>query len=378
MNRSFGYKGLALSVISVTLALTPSLLAQKKTTSHSRTASSTTLRYPYQHGYHTGYDDGFIKGRSDFHDGSPRDFAGSDAYQRADRSYRESMGSIGEYQEGYRIGFELGYNDGYYGRPKSPAVPVHLAKVVAPPPAPVASATIPQSGPQSGPQSAPQSEPVQQPPATASQDTPQPPQVDQRDSGSRGRMTVPTSGSRRPMVVPDGLAMKVRLTSPISTRTNQQGDRFTAVVLDPSDYAEAELSGHIGKLTRSGKATGKTEMALVFDTIRLRDGRTGRFSAQVERVYQSESVKTVDAEGNIETSDQTRDTAIRGAGAGALGAIIGGIAGGGKGAAIGGIVGATIGAGSVLLQNGKDLILDPGTEMLIRSTGPSSRASESQ
>jgi outer membrane lipoprotein SlyB len=158
--------------------------------------------------------------------------------------------------------------------------------------------------------------------------------------------------------------MKIRLTSPISTRTNQQGDRFTAVVLDPSDYAEAELTGHIGKLTRSGKATGKTEMALVFDTIRLRDGRTGRFSAQVERVYQSESVKTVDTEGNIESSDQTKDTAIRGAGAGALGAIIGGIAGGGKEQRLA-IVGATMGAGSVLLQNGKDLILDPGTEMLI-------------
>ena len=89
------------------------------------------------------------------------------------------------------------------------------------------------------------------------------------------------------MVVPDGLSIRIRLTSPISTRTNQQGDRFTAVVLDPSDYADAEVSGHIGKLTRSGKATGKTEMALVFDTIRLRDGRTGRFSAQIERVYQS-------------------------------------------------------------------------------------------
>jgi hypothetical protein len=37
-----------------------------------------------------------------------------------------------------------------------------------------------------------------------------------------------------------------------------------------------------------------------------------------------------------------------------------------------------VGAGSVLLQNGKDLVLDPGTEMLIRSTGPSSRLSEGQ
>jgi hypothetical protein len=382
MNRSFGYKGLALSVISFTLLLTPSLFAQKTATSHSRSATPTTLRYPYQHGYHSGYDDGFIRGRSDFHDGKPRDFAGSDAYQRADRSYQEKMGSIGEYQEGYRIGFELGYNDGYYGRPKSPAVPVHLAKVIAPPPAPVASASTPQSPPAPQPTatvpdtntSVSGNGTNDRPVLGRTQDSSQ---AEQRDSGSRGRPTIPASSSRRPMVVPDGLSMRIRLTSPISTRTNQQGDRFTAVVLDPSDYADAEVSGHIGKLTRSGKATGKTEMALVFDTIRLRDGRTGRFSAQIERVYQSETVKTVDAEGNIETSDQTKDTAIRGAGAGALGAIIGGIAGGGKGAAIGGIVGATVGAGSVLLQNGKDLILDPGTEILIRTTGPA-RASEAQ
>lgn len=164
--------------------------------------------------------------------------------------------------------------------------------------------------------------------------------------------------------------MKIRLSSQISTKTNREGDRFTAVVLDPSDYADAVVEGHIAKLNRSGKATGKTELALAFDSITLRDGRGGRFAAQVEKVYQSETVKTVDEEGNVETSSRTKDTATRSVGGAALGAIIGGIAGGGKGAAIGAAIGAGVGAGSVFIQGGKELVLDPGTEILIRTAAP--------
>jgi hypothetical protein len=164
--------------------------------------------------------------------------------------------------------------------------------------------------------------------------------------------------------------MKIRLNTEISTKTNREGDKFTAVVLDPSDYAEAVIEGHIAALNKSGKATGKTEMSLAFDTILLRDGRGSRFAGQVERVYQSETVKTVDEEGNVETSSRTKDTATRTAGGAVLGAIIGGIAGGGKGAAIGAVVGGGVGAGSVFVQGGKDLVLEPGTEILIRSAAP--------
>jgi outer membrane lipoprotein SlyB len=164
--------------------------------------------------------------------------------------------------------------------------------------------------------------------------------------------------------------MKLRLNDQISTKTNREGDRFTAVVLDPSDYADAIVEGHIAKLTTSGKASGKTEMALAFDTIRLRDGRSGRMAAQVEKVYQSEKVKTVDEEGNVESGSRTKDTATRGVGGAALGAIIGGIAGGGKGAAIGAVIGGGVGVGSVYVEGGKDLVLEPGTEVLIRTAAP--------
>jgi outer membrane lipoprotein SlyB len=171
--------------------------------------------------------------------------------------------------------------------------------------------------------------------------------------------------------------MKIRLNSRISTKDNREGDQFTATVLDPSTYADAEVLGHIAKLKRSGSATGKTELSLAFDEIRFSDGRTMALDAQVEKVYESEKVSTVDDEGNVESSNRTKDTTIRTGGGAALGAIIGAIAGGGKGAAIGAVIGAGVGAGSVYIEGGKVLTLEPGTEMLIR-TAASERSSSSR
>jgi hypothetical protein len=299
-----------------------------------------TYRYAYQHGYRSGYEDGFTKGKSDFNESQPREFSSSDAFNRADRGYETRMGTKAEFEESYRTGFELGYNDGYFGRPFSVSLPQNLRTVVI--------AAVNENSPP------PQAPPVNQGP---------PPSQRGDDQARDDRI------SRRP-IVPDGVQMKIRLNTEINTKTNREGDKFTAVVLDPSDYAEAVIEGHIATLNKSGKATGKTELALAFDTIRLRDGRGSRFAGQVEKVYQTETVKTVDEEGNVETGSRTKDTATRGVAGGALGAIIGGIAGGGKGAAIGAILGAGVGAGSVLVQDGKNLILEPGTEILIRTAAP--------
>jgi outer membrane lipoprotein SlyB len=253
------------------------------------------------------------------------------------------MGTRLEFQEAYRIGFELGYGDGYIGRPYSVSMPTNLGRTV------IAAVNASGGGGNGGGDVA-----AAEPARSASQD-------------SREDNPPPTRYSFR---VPDGIQMKIRLTTQLDTRTNKEGDRFTAVVLDPSDYVDAVVEGHISKLTKSGKATGKTEMSLAFDSLQVRDGRTGKMAAQVERVYQSENVKTVDEEGNVQTGSRTKDTAVRSVGGGALGAIIGGIAGGGKGAAIGAVLGAGVGAGSVLVDGGKELTLEPGTEILIRTAAP--------
>ncbi len=319
-------RGLVVAVTLLSLLLNSALLAQTRPRPAVRSNDPASYRYAYEHGYRAGYEDGYAQGRDDFAERRARDFERSEDYRRADRTYDSRLGSLAEYQDAYRIGFELGYNDGYFGRPYTTSIPRNMGQLVA-------SSRGPSD--RSGP-------------------------VNERRRGD----------NRGEVYIADGEQMRIRLTSPISTKTNREGDRFTAVVLDPSNYAEATITGHIAKLSRSGRATGKTEMALAFDTITLRDGRSGRFDAQVERVYESETVKTVDEEGNVESGSRTKDTVVRSAGGGALGAIIGGIAGGGKGAAIGAIIGATVGAGSVFIQGGKDLVLDTGTEMLIRTNAP--------
>ena len=346
---------LAYTLALCALSLLP-VQAQTRTTSGGkarptvRTNDPVTYRYPWQHGYRAGYEDGYIKGKSDFNEASPRNAQSSEAYRRADRGYTERMGKLAEFQDAYQIGFELGYDDGYYGRGYSVAIPPNLGKVVS---ANVAAYAEP------APATLPAPAPLPANRTRSAETTSAPRQTERRPASSRDRI-----------LVRDGVQMKVRLQTPISTKTNREGDQFTAIVLDPTEYADALVTGHIAKLNKSGKLTGKTELVLAFDSIEMVHGQRGRFAAQVERVYESEKVKTVDEEGNVESGSRTKDTAVRTGGGAVLGAIIGGIAGGGKGAAIGAAVGAGVGAGSVIYQGSKDLELDPGTEMLIRTAAP--------
>jgi len=187
-------------------------------------------------------------------------------------------------------------------------------------------------------------------------------------SQTRKRSTPQRSAARRYLPIPAGTEIKIRLEKEIDTREARDGDRFTATVLSPQRYADATIHGHVAKINKSGKLSGKTELALTFDRISLRNGQSGRMAAQVERVYGEDSVKKVDEEGNVETTSRTKDTAVRTGGGAALGAIIGGIAGGGKGAAIGAAIGAAAGVGSTAIQGSNKVKIESGTEILIRTT----------
>ncbi len=176
------------------------------------------------------------------------------------------------------------------------------------------------------------------------------------------------SATRSALRIPTGTEMKIRLENEIDTKESRDGDRFTATVLSPSAYADATIEGHIAKINKSGKMTGKTELALSFDRISLSNGRSAVMAAQVVKVYGEDSAKEVDEEGNVKSGSQSKTTAVRTGGGAALGAIIGGIAGGGKGAAVGAAIGGGAGAGSVLIEGSKKVKLESGTEILIRTT----------
>lgn len=172
-------------------------------------------------------------------------------------------------------------------------------------------------------------------------------------------------------IVPNGTQLVAVLNNEISTQNIQEGDRFTMTVRSPGQYDGATIEGSVINVERSGRITGRSELTMDFDTIRMRDGRSYRFAGILESVRTAEGeVVRVDNEGAVRESNQTEKTITRTAIGTAVGAIIGAIAGGGQGAAIGAAIGAGAGAGSVYVQGRDDLELDAGTEVTVRATGP--------
>jgi hypothetical protein len=172
-------------------------------------------------------------------------------------------------------------------------------------------------------------------------------------------------------VIPDGTELVAVLNSDLSTQNVQQNDRFTMTVRSPGQYEGATIEGYVTNVARSGRVSGRSQLTLDFDTIRLRDGSTYRFAGILESVRTpSGDVVRVDNEGAVRDTNQTNKTVTRTAIGTAVGALIGAIAGGGKGAAIGAIVGAGAGAGSVYVQGRDDLDLPSGSEVTVRATGP--------
>ena len=171
-------------------------------------------------------------------------------------------------------------------------------------------------------------------------------------------------------IIPDGTSVVAVLNNDLSTQTVRQGDRFTMTVRSPGEYEGATIEGVVASVERSGRISGRSQMTLDFDNIRMRDGRSYRFAGILESVRTPDGdVVRVDNEGAVRDSNQTTQTVQRTAIGTAVGAIIGAIAGGGKGAAIGAVIGAGAGAGSVYVQGRNDLNMQAGTEVTVRATG---------
>jgi hypothetical protein len=171
--------------------------------------------------------------------------------------------------------------------------------------------------------------------------------------------------------IPNNTSLTAVLNDDLSTRQTRDGDRFTMTVRSPSEYDGAVIEGTVSKVERSGRITGRPEMVLNFQNIRLRNGRTYEFAGFIDsvRTPNGESVK-IDNEGSVRDTSQTTRTVTRSGIGAAIGAIIGGIAGGGQGAAIGAVVGAGAGAGTVIAQGREDITLTRGSEFTITTSAP--------
>jgi hypothetical protein len=172
------------------------------------------------------------------------------------------------------------------------------------------------------------------------------------------------------LVVPANTRVVAVLNNDLSTATAHEGDRFTLTVQEPGAYAGATIDGYVSRVQAGGRLSGRAEMTLNFEQIRLRDGRTAGFNGIIEdlRATEGEDVRVNSEGGNVqETDSQGGRTAQRAAIGAAVGAIIGAIARGGKGAAIGAAIGAGAGVGSIYAQGRDELQLRNGTELIIRA-----------
>lgn len=291
-----------------------------------------------ERGYRTGYSDGYTAGYKDVSIKAPRDYQSKEDYQQADRSFNEAWGTIEDYRDGYQQGFEAGYDAGYERQQFNSSLPAGLRR--------------------RGTTAAPGVDVNVNTPAT-------PASNDEDSQNTDTQVTV--SGA---LSIPRNTILALELLTPVSTDASQRGDRIQMRVVQPAEYAGYIVDGHIAQVRRPGKVKGVAQLQLAFDQIRSTDNRTAELHAELMEISPmgAENEPQVDSEGGVRGRDSTKDDAAKVGAASGVGAIIGAIAGGGKGAAIGAIIGGGAGTAGVMTQRGKDIRLERGQHLKIRTS----------
>ena len=299
-----------------------------------------------ERGYRTGYSDGYTAGFKDISVNAPRDYQSKQDYQQANRSFNEAWGTLEDYRDGYQQGFEAGYGAGYERQQFNSSLPAgfHRRGGAGPIANNTNSAPVNDQNTSANDQTAP---PVNDPNAPAANTT--------------------ATGS---LAIPRNTVLALELLTPVSTDASQRGDRIQARVVEPNEYAGYIVDGHIAQVKRPGKTKGTAQLQLSFDQIRSNDNRVAQLHAELIEIAPvgGGNEPEVDSEGGIKGPSSTKDDVTKVGAATGVGAIIGAIAGGGKGAAIGAIIGGGAGTAGVMTQRGKDIRLDRGQHLKIRTS----------
>jgi hypothetical protein len=331
------------------LALALSLAACAAALIHAPDASAQQYG-ALERGYRTGYSDGYQSGWSDQLKSARADYQAKPDYRSADRAYIAAYGALEEYRDGYQQGYEVGYEAGYARQGFNSELPASGVTRRGASPRETAEGSTGTRGGRSDDDA----------------------QSESSSQGGRGVDPGRNSNVGGASALPSNVVLTVELSNRLSTDVSQKGDHFEARVVEPQQFAGAVVAGHLADVQRAGKAKGRALLQLDFEQIRLPGSNDWQqFSALVTEVVAPEPTGTseVDAEGGVRGRDTTKEDVAKVGGGAAVGAIIGAIAGGGKGAAIGAILGGGAGTASVMTQRGKDIRLEPGQQLRIRTTG---------
>ena len=179
--------------------------------------------------------------------------------------------------------------------------------------------------------------------------------------GTRNGSSSSGKSSFQPLVVPADTIITVVLDEPLSSKTSESGQNFSATVSTP-----IEIDGKIA-VPKGARATGVVREAK----------SAGRFKGGAVLALVLSSVTVNSSSYNLETSDHTvvtkgkgkRSAALIGGG-GVAGAIIGGLAGGGKGAAAGAALGAGAGTGGAAFTGNREINLPAETPLSFKLLQP--------
>jgi hypothetical protein len=165
----------------------------------------------------------------------------------------------------------------------------------------------------------------------------------------------------REFTLPAGMTLPLELKSTLASDISEVEDTVRGTLRRPVTIdgyevlpAGTELTGHVIEAERSGRVKGRARVAFQFTSVRFDGERLPLRTEPIEQV--AEATKGEDA------------TKI-GVGAGA-GAVIGGLLGGKSGAAKGAAIGGAAGAGTVMATRGKEVRLEPGTEVTATLAAP--------
>ncbi len=152
----------------------------------------------------------------------------------------------------------------------------------------------------------------------------------------------------KPVVIPAGTTLTVRLGEAVGSKISQDGQTFSASVVDPIAIggktvipAGAAATGTVVSAKPLGRFKGGASLQIKLTSINLNGADQAIDTSSISRAAKGKGKRTA---------------TMIGGGAG-LGALIGGLAGGGKGAAIGAVAGAGAGTAGTAYTGNKDIVL---------------------
>ncbi len=172
--------------------------------------------------------------------------------------------------------------------------------------------------------------------------------------------------------IPQGAHLLLRLENSVSTRTAQEGDYVYLRTASPITAdgqmlvpVNSYVQGVVARARRSGKVSGRAELAIRLETLTLPQGKVVKFSPHLSSVDDGGSGQKVSGPENaVEQAPTVAKDVERIAILTGTGASIGGLAARNwSGAGVGAAAGTAVGLAHVLMTRGKEVELRQGSTL---------------